>query len=94
MIERLPFKRLILRAALRHVSPVVIRGISVSDHMMPDFNDIFCAVLGWSGEMGYTSEKRTYKKQIIGTVGQFRSRREAEKAVVTLRSSITEHRII
>jgi site-specific recombinase XerD len=67
MIERLPFKRLILRAALRHVSPVVIRGISVSD---------------------YTSEKRTYKKQIIGTVGQFRSRREAEKAVVTLRSSI------
>ena len=36
----------------------------------------------------HTSEKRTYKKQIIGTVGQFRSRREAEKAVVTLRSSI------
>jgi hypothetical protein len=53
MIEQLPFKRLILRAALRHVSPMVIRGISVSDHMMPDFNDIFCAVLGWSGEMGY-----------------------------------------
>jgi site-specific recombinase XerD len=36
----------------------------------------------------YTSGKRTYKKQIIGTVGQFRSRRETEKAVVALRSSI------
>ena len=36
----------------------------------------------------YASEKRTYKKQIIGTVGQFRSRREAEKAAAALRSSI------
>ena len=36
----------------------------------------------------YSSGKRIYKKQIIGRVGQMRSRREAEKAVVALRSSI------
>jgi Plasmid pRiA4b ORF-3-like protein len=54
MIEQDCFKRLTLRAVLRHVSPMVIRLISVSDRMdLPDFNDIFCAVLGWSGNMGY-----------------------------------------
>lgn len=42
MIEQTAFKRQIFRAALRHVSPMVIRVISVSDRMnMPDFNDIF-----------------------------------------------------
>jgi hypothetical protein len=34
------------------------------------------------------SGKRTYKKKIIGSVAQLRNRREAEKAVVALRSSI------
>ncbi|HTF63968.1 MAG TPA: hypothetical protein VK638_14890 [Edaphobacter sp.] len=54
MIEQSSFKRLVLRAVLRHVSPMVIRVISVSDRMnLPDFNDIFCAILGWSDEMGY-----------------------------------------
>jgi hypothetical protein len=54
MIEQLSFKRLILRAVLRHVSPMVIRQVAVSDQMnLPEFNDIFCAVLGWSGNLGY-----------------------------------------
>ena len=54
MIGQSSFKRLVLRAVLRHVSPMVIRVISVSDQMnLPDFNDVFSAVLGWSGEMGY-----------------------------------------
>lgn len=35
-----------------------------------------------------TTGRRTYKKQIIGDVRQIRSRREAEKAVQTLRTSI------
>src|ERR1700760_3788626 len=35
-----------------------------------------------------TSEKRTYKKQIIGNVTKLRNRREAEKTVTALRSSI------
>ena len=54
MIEQLSFKRLILRAVLRHVSPMVIRQVAVSDQMnLPEFNDIFCAVLGWSDNLGY-----------------------------------------
>jgi len=36
----------------------------------------------------YSSGKRIYKKEIIGSVAQIRSRREAEKAVAALRSSI------
>ena len=47
MAETLSFKRLILRAVLRHVSPMIIRLISVSDHMqLPDFHDVFRAILG------------------------------------------------
>jgi hypothetical protein len=39
MNEDPTFKRLVLRAALRHVSPMVIRVISVSDRMdLPVFN--------------------------------------------------------
>src|SRR5579863_948856 len=36
----------------------------------------------------YTTGRRIYKKQIIGTTGQLRSRRDAEKAVVALRGLI------
>ena len=35
-----------------------------------------------------TLGKRTYKKQIIGSVTELRNRREAEKIVIALRSSI------
>src|SRR5580700_5759092 len=35
-----------------------------------------------------TLGKRTYKKQIIGSVTELRNRREAEKTVIALRSSI------
>jgi hypothetical protein len=54
MIEQTSFKRLILRAVLRHVSPMVIRQVSVSDQLnLAEFNDIFCAILGWSDDLGY-----------------------------------------
>jgi hypothetical protein len=36
----------------------------------------------------YSSGKRVYKKQIIGNVEQMQSRREAEKSIAALRSSI------
>lgn len=36
----------------------------------------------------YSSGKRTYKKQIIGSTGKIQSRREAEKAVAGLRGLI------
>jgi hypothetical protein len=54
MDDTIPFKRLILRAVLRQVSPMVIRLVSVSDQLpLPEFHDIFRAVLGWGGDLGY-----------------------------------------
>jgi hypothetical protein len=54
MIDQLSFKRLILRAVLRHVSPMVIRQVAVSNQTsLPEFNDMFCTVLGWSGNLDY-----------------------------------------
>lgn len=33
---------------------MVIRLISVSDHLpIDDFHDVFRAILGWSGDLGY-----------------------------------------
>jgi pRiA4b ORF-3-like protein len=49
-----PFKRLILRAVLRDVYPMVIRLVAVPDCLdLADFDDIFHAVLGWDGGSGY-----------------------------------------
>src|SRR5271157_1389519 len=54
MIEKTSFKRLILRAVLRQVSPMVIRLVSVSDQVdLPEFHEIFRAILGWNGDLGY-----------------------------------------
>jgi hypothetical protein len=54
MADPVSSKRLILRAVLRQVSPMVIRLISVSDQLqLPEFHDIFRAILGWDGDLGY-----------------------------------------
>src|SRR6266481_767720 len=54
MAKTVSFKRLILRAVLRQVSPMVIRLVSVSDHMpLPEFHDVFRTILGWNGDLGY-----------------------------------------
>ena len=43
-----PFKRLILRAVLRNVSPMVIRIVAVPDSLrLCEFDEVFRAVLGW-----------------------------------------------
>ena len=53
MVKKVSFKRLILRAVLRQVSPMVIRLVSVSDRMpLPD-HDVFRTILGWNGDLGY-----------------------------------------
>jgi len=65
----------------------VIRLISVSDRIdLPDFNDIFCTVLGWSGQMGY----------ILRVHGQecnsFRRKTRGQGAsVITLKPAIRYH---
>src|SRR3982750_1079197 len=54
MTSTIPFKRLILRAVLRQVSPMVIRLISVPDHLeLPKFHNVMRAILGWDGDLGY-----------------------------------------
>jgi hypothetical protein len=54
MVESIPFKRLILRAVLRDVNPMVIRLVSVSDHLrLAEFHDIFQTILSWDGDLGY-----------------------------------------
>src|SRR5258707_15433212 len=59
------FKRLILRAVLRQVSPMVIHLVSVSDHMpRPEFHDVFRTILGWNGDLGYISCARSGVQQL------------------------------
>jgi hypothetical protein len=54
MADTLSCKRLVLRAVLHQVSPMVIRLISVSDQLqLPAFHDIFRAILGWESDLGY-----------------------------------------
>ena len=54
MVAKIQFKRLILRAVLRQVSPMVIRLLAVPDHMdLPEFHDVIRAILGWDGDLGY-----------------------------------------
>lgn len=44
------FKRLVLRAVLRKVSPLVIRVLAVPDYLdLPSFDEVFRALLGWEG---------------------------------------------
>ena len=50
MIARTPFKRMILRAVLRNVNPMVIRVMAVPDCLdLPTFDDVFRTILGWDG---------------------------------------------
>jgi hypothetical protein len=48
------FNRLILRAVLRQVSPMVICLLSVSDRMeLSEFHRVIRLVLGWKNDLGY-----------------------------------------
>src|SRR5437879_2071608 len=50
MTEPMPFKRLMFRAVLRNVSPMVIRVLAVPDYLdLPAFDEVFCSILGWDG---------------------------------------------
>ena len=53
MKTQTPFKRLVLRAVLRNVSPMVIRVLAVPDSLdLPSFDAVFRRILGWEG-LGY-----------------------------------------
>jgi hypothetical protein len=50
MTSRAPFSRLILRAVLRNVNPMIIRVISVPDSLdLTDFDEVLRTVLGCDG---------------------------------------------
>src|SRR6516225_2602043 len=50
MKTQTPFKRLILRAVLRKVSPMVILVLAVPDYLdLSRFDEVFRALLGWDG---------------------------------------------
>ena len=50
MITQTSFKRLILRAVLRKVSPMVIRVLAVPDYLdLSRFDEVFRTLLGWDG---------------------------------------------
>ena len=50
MKTQTPFKRLILRAVLHKVSPMVIRVLAVPDYLdLSSFDEVFCTLLGWDG---------------------------------------------
>jgi Plasmid pRiA4b ORF-3-like protein len=54
MVDTASFKRLILRAVLRRVSPMVIRLVSIPDDLEPpQFHEVMRAILGWQGDLGY-----------------------------------------
>ena len=60
MIEQVPFKYLILRAVLRHVSPMVIRQVAVSDQTsLPEFNDILRIPVKWAPDSGDAGRRRS-----------------------------------
>lgn len=49
-----PTKRLVLRAALREVSPLVARVLAVPDDLeLTDLHDVFLAMLNWDDDPGF-----------------------------------------
>src|SRR4051794_11743515 len=50
MTAQVPFNRLIFRAVLHHVNPMVIRVLALPDYLaLPASDEVFCTILGWNG---------------------------------------------
>jgi hypothetical protein len=49
-----PFKRLILRAVLNDVSPIVARVFAISDGVeITELHEVFLSMLGWQHDLGF-----------------------------------------
>lgn len=67
-----PFKRLILRAVLHNVSPIVARVFSISDDVeITELHDVFLSMLGWQHDLGFIirvhgQEFNSYQRRFRG----------------------------
>lgn len=67
-----PFKRLVLRAVLNDVSPIVARVFSIADDIeITDLHDIFLSMLGWQQDLGFIirvhgQEFNSYRRRFRG----------------------------
>src|SRR5215475_13782892 len=67
-----PFKRLVLRAVLDDVSPIVARVFSIADDVeITDLHDIFLSMLGWQQDLGFIirvhgQEFNSYQRRFRG----------------------------
>jgi uncharacterized protein YggT (Ycf19 family) len=49
-----PFKRIILRAILNDVSPIVARVIAVPDNLeIRNLHEVFLSIFGWAYDYGF-----------------------------------------
>jgi Plasmid pRiA4b ORF-3-like protein len=78
-----PFKRLILRAVLNEVSPIVARVFSITDDIeITDLHDVFLSMLGWQHDLGFIirvhgQEFNSYQRRSRGKrLGDFQLRRQ------------------
>jgi hypothetical protein len=67
-----PFKRLILRAVLNDVSPIVARVLSIPDDVgVTELHDVFLSMLGWQHDLGFIirvqgQEFNSYRRRVRG----------------------------
>ena len=74
MKTQTPFKRLILRAVLHKVSPMVIRVLAVPDYLdLSRFDEVFRTVLGWDG-LGFSF--RIHGQEFSSFLRRTRTRRK------------------
>ena len=78
-----PFKRLILRAVLKEVSPIVARVFAVPDELeITDLHDVFLSLLGWQHDPGFIlrihgQEFNSYQRRSRGKrLREFQLRRQ------------------
>jgi hypothetical protein len=70
MVESISSKRLILRAVLRDLNPMVLRLVSISDLLeLPEFHDIFRTILGWDGGLVVSENSNTLGWALNGIAG-------------------------
>ena len=67
-----PFKRLVLRAVLNEVSPIVARVFSIPDDVeITELHDVFLSMLGWQHDLGFIirvhgQEFNSYQRRFRG----------------------------